>query len=64
MTRVPGAAVSLIALAAVGLAHAQAHAHAPAVQWTHEGYKSLVEAAATAKKNERRLLVGLSGGDT
>ena len=32
--------------------------------WTYEGYKFLDEAAAKAKKEERRLLVGLSGGDT
>ena len=55
------AAAALVACAALATGDAQER---HAVRWTHEGYKSLVEASAVAKKNERRLLVGLSGGDT
>ncbi|MHC4340335.1 MAG: hypothetical protein ACYSX0_09020 [Planctomycetota bacterium] len=36
----------------------------PQLEWNHEGYPSLVEAAQAAKRKARRLLIGLSGSDT
>ena len=33
-----------------------------AIQWDHDSYASLSEAAADAKQKNRRLLIGLSGG--
>jgi hypothetical protein len=36
----------------------------PQLEWSHEGYPSLVEAAQAAKLKARRLLIGLSGSDT
>ena len=53
------AAAGFLVLATSGPAGAR-----PAVEWTHEGYQTLVEAAAKAKQEEQMLLIGLSGGDT
>lgn len=38
-----------------------ATADAVELEWPHEGYSSLLEAAAEAKAKQRRMLVGLSG---
>lgn len=34
------------------------------LHWSHEGYASVFKAAAVAKKEQRRILVGLSGSGT
>ena len=50
-----------VALGVLGVARAQEEQE---LTWDHEGYYQVVEAAAAAKKNEKRLLIGLSGSDT
>lgn len=54
-------------LAALGLLFCGvtgATAEPTALTWTHEGYASLLTAAAEAKPHGKRLLLGLSGSPT
>ena len=37
---------------------------ARALRWEHQGFAALAKAAQEAKRDEKRVLVGLSGGST
>ena len=56
---------AVVSALALGLVAFPARAEkAASFHWDHEGYASLLAAAKDAKDHGRRLLLGLSGGDT
>ncbi len=56
--------IALIVLLSLTSATSQAQELAPKLGWDYEGFSSLSTAAAAARKAKKRLLVGLSGGNT
>jgi hypothetical protein len=57
-------AAVLIVLAMLTLAAPPRPTAAAGDLWTHRGHAALLDAAASAKAKQRRLLVGIAGGAT